>query len=315
MNSLVPTFSVSLFPACFRVCLFVCVRMCFSEIWSNARVNVTGSTHTHTHSLYHTSPLVSHPSLFLTQSFMTCLLRSFYGRFFLVRVRNCHTPTFISYPFPSGIVITLSFVSVTFFWELFYQKWRKRCLVRHVDKKTEKVLCHGEIIWSWNLFNLIRCCLLSFIPLSLPSSGSALSGESSPVSSPATSHSSPVTTPKRGSLGPLLGQNRGRSVPSTPPVVTIAPTKTSNGLWRADGRQVRCHSSRCHTSGCFAPVWDKMSAVFSLCICTFCSPVTPVSSFLSALPRLSPSCCLSTDEWSVALSLLYLSCCCCCSLH
>ncbi|XP_063335933.1 genetic suppressor element 1-like isoform X1 [Pelmatolapia mariae] len=68
--------------------------------------------------------------------------------------------------------------------------------------------------------------------------GSALSGESSPVSSPATSHSSPVTTPKRGSLGPLLGQNRGRSVPSTPPVVTIAPTKTSNGLWRADGRQV-----------------------------------------------------------------------------
>uniref|UniRef100_A0A3Q1FU35 Gse1 coiled-coil protein n=1 Tax=Acanthochromis polyacanthus TaxID=80966 RepID=A0A3Q1FU35_9TELE len=68
--------------------------------------------------------------------------------------------------------------------------------------------------------------------------GSALSGESSPVSSPATSHSSPVTTPKRGSLGPLLGQNRGHSVPGTPPVVTIAPTKTSNGLWRADGRQV-----------------------------------------------------------------------------
>ncbi|XP_028440374.1 genetic suppressor element 1-like isoform X1 [Perca flavescens] len=68
--------------------------------------------------------------------------------------------------------------------------------------------------------------------------GSALSGESSPVSSPATSHSSPVTTPKRGSLGPLLGQTRGHGVPSTPPVVTIAPTKTSNGLWRADGRQV-----------------------------------------------------------------------------
>lgn len=80
MNSLVPTFSVSLFPACFRVCLFVCVCMCFSEIWSNARVNVTGSTHTH--SLYHTSPSVSHPSLFLTQSFMTCFLRSFYSRFF-----------------------------------------------------------------------------------------------------------------------------------------------------------------------------------------------------------------------------------------
>ncbi|XP_070687469.1 genetic suppressor element 1-like [Pempheris klunzingeri] len=68
--------------------------------------------------------------------------------------------------------------------------------------------------------------------------GSAVSGESSPVSSPATSHSSPVTTPKRGSLGPLLGQTRGHGVPSTPPVVTIAPTKTSNGLWRADGRQV-----------------------------------------------------------------------------
>ncbi|KAK5928181.1 hypothetical protein CgunFtcFv8_013264 [Champsocephalus gunnari] len=68
--------------------------------------------------------------------------------------------------------------------------------------------------------------------------GSAISGESSPVSSPATSHSSPVSTPKRGSLGPLLGQTRGHSVPGTPPVVTIAPTKTSNGLWRADGRQV-----------------------------------------------------------------------------
>ncbi|KAF3854694.1 hypothetical protein F7725_022749 [Dissostichus mawsoni] len=68
--------------------------------------------------------------------------------------------------------------------------------------------------------------------------GSAISGESSPVSSPATSHSSPVSTPKRGSLGPLLGQTRGHGVPGTPPVVTIAPTKTSNGLWRADGRQV-----------------------------------------------------------------------------
>ncbi|XP_029009690.1 genetic suppressor element 1-like isoform X2 [Betta splendens] len=68
--------------------------------------------------------------------------------------------------------------------------------------------------------------------------GSALSGESSPVSSPPTSHSSPVTTPKRGSLGPLPGPTRGHGVPSTPPVVTIAPTKTSNGLWRSDGRQV-----------------------------------------------------------------------------
>ncbi|KAM9854688.1 genetic suppressor element 1-like [Aulostomus maculatus] len=67
--------------------------------------------------------------------------------------------------------------------------------------------------------------------------GAALSGESSPVSSPATSHSSPVTTPKRSSLGPLLAQSRGHAIPSTPPVVTIAPTKTSNGLWRTDGRQ------------------------------------------------------------------------------
>ncbi|MEQ2175003.1 hypothetical protein GOODEAATRI_013682 [Goodea atripinnis] len=68
---------------------------------------------------------------------------------------------------------------------------------------------------------------------------SAFSGESSPVSSPGTSYPSPVATPKRGSLGPLLGQSRGHSVPNNPPVVTIAPTKTSNGQWRADGRQVR----------------------------------------------------------------------------
>ncbi|XP_020512798.2 genetic suppressor element 1 isoform X1 [Labrus bergylta] len=67
--------------------------------------------------------------------------------------------------------------------------------------------------------------------------GAALSGDSSPVSSPGTSHTSPVTTPKRGSLGPLLGQARGHGVPGTPPVVTIAPTKTTNGLWRSDRRQ------------------------------------------------------------------------------
>uniref|UniRef100_A0A3B4A4S2 Genetic suppressor element-like domain-containing protein n=1 Tax=Periophthalmus magnuspinnatus TaxID=409849 RepID=A0A3B4A4S2_9GOBI len=67
--------------------------------------------------------------------------------------------------------------------------------------------------------------------------GSAVSREPSPVSTPSTSHSSPVTTPKRPSLGPpLLGQSRGHSVPSTTPVVTIAPTKTSN-LWRAESRQ------------------------------------------------------------------------------
>ncbi|XP_061138943.1 genetic suppressor element 1-like isoform X1 [Syngnathus typhle] len=75
---------------------------------------------------------------------------------------------------------------------------------------------------------------------------SALSGESSPVSSsPATSHSSPVSTPKRATLGPLLAQSRGHAVASsTPPVVTIAPTKTSNGLWRADGRQVEQSAAR-----------------------------------------------------------------------
>ncbi|XP_077424070.1 genetic suppressor element 1-like isoform X2 [Vanacampus margaritifer] len=84
--------------------------------------------------------------------------------------------------------------------------------------------------------------------------GLALSGESSPVSSPATSHSSPVSTAKRVTLGPHLAQSRGNAVvPSTPPVVTIAPTKTSNGLWRADGRQVeqsvpRLGSSRERTS-------------------------------------------------------------------
>uniref|UniRef100_H3C8Z7 Gse1 coiled-coil protein n=1 Tax=Tetraodon nigroviridis TaxID=99883 RepID=H3C8Z7_TETNG len=68
--------------------------------------------------------------------------------------------------------------------------------------------------------------------------GSTASRESSPVSSPATAHSSPNRTPKRSSLGPLLGQTRAHGVPSTPPVVTIAPTKTSGGLWRADRRQV-----------------------------------------------------------------------------
>ncbi|KAK1891076.1 Genetic suppressor element 1, partial [Dissostichus eleginoides] len=68
---------------------------------------------------------------------------------------------------------------------------------------------------------------------------SSISSESSPVSSPATNHSSPVSTPKRGPLGqgPVLVPPPGHSVPNTPPVVTIAPTKTSNGLWRSEGRQ------------------------------------------------------------------------------
>uniref|UniRef100_A0A4W5JKL7 Uncharacterized protein n=1 Tax=Hucho hucho TaxID=62062 RepID=A0A4W5JKL7_9TELE len=81
-----------------------------------------------------------------------------------------------------------------------------------------------------------------------PRAGSSISSESSPVSSPATNHSSPVSTPKRGPLGPgpVLVPPGGHSVPSTPPVVTIAPTKTSNGLWRSEARQVRLdtHSDR-----------------------------------------------------------------------
>lgn len=74
-----------------------------------------------------------------------------------------------------------------------------------------------------------------------PPAASSISSESSPVSSPATNHSSPVSTPKRGPLGPgpVLVPPVGHSVPNTPPVVTIAPTKTSNGLWRSEGRQVR----------------------------------------------------------------------------
>ncbi|KAJ7995043.1 hypothetical protein DPEC_G00255800 [Dallia pectoralis] len=74
-----------------------------------------------------------------------------------------------------------------------------------------------------------------------PRAGSSISSESSPVSSPATNHSSPVSTPKRGPMGPgpVLVPPGGHSVPSTPPVVTIAPTKTSNGMWRSEARQVR----------------------------------------------------------------------------
>ncbi|XP_053542017.1 genetic suppressor element 1 [Ictalurus punctatus] len=73
-----------------------------------------------------------------------------------------------------------------------------------------------------------------------PRGPTSVSGESSPVSSPATNHSSPVGTPKRGPLvsGPGLGAPSAvHSVSSTPPVVTIAPTKTVNGMWRSEGRQ------------------------------------------------------------------------------
>ncbi|XP_072136030.1 genetic suppressor element 1 [Mobula birostris] len=67
--------------------------------------------------------------------------------------------------------------------------------------------------------------------------GSSISSESSPVSSPATNHSSPASTPKRGPIGTILVPPAAHSVPSTPPVVTIAPTKTVNGLWRSESRQ------------------------------------------------------------------------------
>nr|XP_033796591.1 genetic suppressor element 1 isoform X2 [Geotrypetes seraphini] len=78
--------------------------------------------------------------------------------------------------------------------------------------------------------------------------GSSISSESSPVSSPATNHSSPASTPKRGAMGPIIVPPAGHSVPSTPPVVTIAPTKTVNGVWRSESRQAdavsRSSSSR-----------------------------------------------------------------------
>ncbi|KAM5137899.1 genetic suppressor element 1 [Mantella aurantiaca] len=67
--------------------------------------------------------------------------------------------------------------------------------------------------------------------------GSSISTESSPVSSPATNHSSPASTPKRGPMGPIIVPSAGHTVPNTPPVVTIAPTKTVNGVWRSEARQ------------------------------------------------------------------------------
>ncbi|GAA6072197.1 genetic suppressor element 1 isoform X1, partial [Tachysurus ichikawai] len=75
---------------------------------------------------------------------------------------------------------------------------------------------------------------------------SSISSESSPVSSPATNQSSPVSTPKRGPLGPVIVPPGGHNVPSTPPVVTIAPTKTVNGLWRSESRPVREVTSSSH---------------------------------------------------------------------
>uniref|UniRef100_A0A8C0FWA1 Gse1 coiled-coil protein n=1 Tax=Bubo bubo TaxID=30461 RepID=A0A8C0FWA1_BUBBB len=79
--------------------------------------------------------------------------------------------------------------------------------------------------------------------------GSSISSESSPVSSPATNHSSPASTPKRGPMGPIIVPPGGHSVPSTPPVVTIAPTKTVNGVWRSEGRQQEAGSRGSSSSG------------------------------------------------------------------
>ncbi|CAN2389240.1 Protein of unknown function (DUF3736) [Pristimantis euphronides] len=77
--------------------------------------------------------------------------------------------------------------------------------------------------------------------------GSSISSESSPVSSPATNHSSPASTPKRGPMGPIIVPPTGHSVPNTPPVVTIAPTKTVNGVWRSEARQQSDNSSRANS--------------------------------------------------------------------
>ncbi|XP_075694413.1 genetic suppressor element 1 isoform X3 [Rhinoderma darwinii] len=76
---------------------------------------------------------------------------------------------------------------------------------------------------------------------------SSISNESSPVSSPATNHSSPASTPKRGPMGPIIVPPGGHSVPNTPPVVTIAPTKTVNGVWRSEARQQSDNSSRANS--------------------------------------------------------------------
>ncbi|XP_073410997.1 genetic suppressor element 1 isoform X3 [Dendrobates tinctorius] len=76
---------------------------------------------------------------------------------------------------------------------------------------------------------------------------SSISSESSPVSSPATNHSSPASTPKRGPMGPIIVPPAGHSVPNTPPVVTIAPTKTVNGVWRSEARQQSDNSSRANS--------------------------------------------------------------------
>lgn len=50
-------------------------------------------------------------------------------------------------------------------------------------------------------------------------------------------------------MGPIIVPPGGHSVPSTPPVVTIAPTKTVNGVWRSESRQVSGAAQRCGRGG------------------------------------------------------------------
>eukprot|EP00062_Callorhinchus_milii_P005551 gi/632945309/ref/XP_007887979.1/ PREDICTED: genetic suppressor element 1-like [Callorhinchus milii] len=67
--------------------------------------------------------------------------------------------------------------------------------------------------------------------------GCSRGNEHSPVSSPVTNHGSPTGTPKRAP-GTIIVPSGNQRVANTPPVVTIAPTQTVNGLWRGDGRQL-----------------------------------------------------------------------------
>ncbi|XP_072365894.1 genetic suppressor element 1-like isoform X2 [Scyliorhinus torazame] len=66
--------------------------------------------------------------------------------------------------------------------------------------------------------------------------GSSHGSERSPISSPAANHSSPAGTPKRPP-GTIIVPPGSQTAANTPPVVTIAPTQTVNGLWRGDSRQ------------------------------------------------------------------------------
>ncbi|XP_051872343.1 genetic suppressor element 1-like isoform X2 [Pristis pectinata] len=67
-------------------------------------------------------------------------------------------------------------------------------------------------------------------------SSSSHCSEHSPISSPVANHSSPAGTPKR-TPGTIIVPPGSQRVANTPPVVTIAPTQTINGLWRGDVRQ------------------------------------------------------------------------------